>query len=116
MASAHVIILMHSSSRGRMSDVSESHIASRGKAKTKLKIATFKATNQMYGKTILMFITLYGVAVFSLCLSWTLDSTFSVSNMPWQVDRSYVTSSMITDMEIMTMVLHAIFFLCSFFV
>jgi len=96
--------------------VNESTGASRGKAKTDLKIATFKATKSMYGRTILMFITLYGVAVFSLCLSWTLDSTFNVSNMPWQVDGSYATSSMITDMEIMTMVLHAIFFLCSFFV
>jgi len=96
-----------------MTAVNESTGASRGKAKTDLKIATFKATNQMYGKTILMFIAIYGVAVFSLCLSWTLDSTFSVSNMPWQVDRSYVTSSMITDMEIMTVVFHAIFFLCS---
>ena len=96
-----------------MSAVNESTGASRGKAKTDLKIATFKATKSMYGRTILMFITLYGVVVFSLCLSWTLDSTFSVSNMPWQVDRSYVTSSMITDMEIMTVVLHAIFFLCS---
>ena len=103
MASAHVIILMHSSSRGRMSDVSESHMASRGKAKTKLKIATFKATNQMYGKTILMFITLYGVAVFSLCLSWALPTS------------TYATSTMITDVEIMTVVLHVIFIICSLF-
>ena len=96
-----------------MSAVNESTGASRGKAKTDLKIATFKATKSMYGRTILMFITLYGVVVFSLCLSWTFASTFSVSNMPWQVDRSYVTSSMITDMEIMTVVFHVIFILCS---
>ena len=99
-----------------MAAVNESNEASRGKAKTDLKIYTFKATKSMYGRIILMFITLYGVAVFSLCLSWTLDSTFNASIAPWQVDSSYVTSSMITDMEIMTVVLHAIFFLCSSFV
>ena len=84
-----------------MTAVNESNEASRGKAKTDLKIYTFKATKSMYGRIIIMFITLYGVAVFSLCLSWTLNTT------------TYVTSTMITDIEIMTVVLHIIFILCS---
>ena len=103
MSTAHVIRLMsfiyHSSDR--MAAVNESTGASRGKAKTDLKIATFKATKSMYGRTILMFITLYGVVVFSLCLSWALPTS------------TYATSTMITDMEIMTVVFHVIFILCS---
>ena len=84
--------------------MNESTGASRGKAKTDLKIATFKATKSMYGRTILMFITLYGVVIFSLCLSWALPST------------TFATSTMITDVEIMTVVLHVIFIVCSIFV
>ena len=87
-----------------MTAVNESTGASRGKAKTDLKIATFKATKSMYGRTILMFITLYGVVIFSLCLSWALPST------------TFATSTMITDVEIMTVVLHVIFIVCSIFV
>lgn len=98
-----------------------------------LKIATFKATKSMCkfnltffylfiwpeiivskycsstngfihidGKTILAFLTLYSVAVFSLDLSWNLTT-------------AEISDSMINALEIMTVLLHAIFFLCSFF-
>ena len=54
------------------------------------------------GRTILAFFTFYSVAVFSLNLSWNLTT-------------ADVSSEMIHVLEIMTVLLHAIFFLCSFF-
>ena len=54
------------------------------------------------GKTILAFLTLYSVAVFSLELSWNLTT-------------ADINTRMVNALENMTVVLHAIFFFCSFF-
>ena len=54
------------------------------------------------GRTILTLITLYSVIVFSLNMSWNF-TTAEFSN-----DVRYV-------LEIMTLLLHAIFVVCSFF-
>jgi len=75
----------------------------RHRNKAALKIATFKATNSMYGRTILAFFTFYSVTTFSLNLSWNLTT-------------ADVSSEMLHVLEIMTVLLHAIFFLCSFFI
>ena len=54
------------------------------------------------GRTILAFFTFYSVTTFSLNLSWNLTT-------------ADVSSEMLHVLEIMTVLLHAIFFLCSFF-
>mmetsp|Transcript_4070 Transcript_4070/g.6203 ORF Transcript_4070/g.6203 Transcript_4070/m.6203 type:complete len:374 (-) Transcript_4070:152-1273(-) len=77
-------------------------LLSRHRHKAALKIATFKAT-KMYGKTILTAFTLYSVTVFSLNLSWNLTT-------------ADVSSDMLDILEIMNVLLHAIFFLWSFFI
>ena len=73
------------------------------KAKEELKKATFRATQSFYGTAILTFVTLFGVIVFSLNLSWTLTTA--------EIDKD-----MMTNLEIITVLLHAIFFVCSFFI
>ena len=68
-----------------------------------LKINVFKAMKSMYLSPIIMLVTLYGVSVFSLCLSWNLTS-------------ADISSERLSDLHIMVAVLHAIFFLFSYFV
>lgn len=68
-----------------------------------LKINVFKAMTSMYLSPIMMLVTLYGVSVFSLCLSWNLTS-------------ADISSERLSDLHIMVAVLHAIFFLFSYFV
>ena len=68
-----------------------------------LKINVFKAMKSMYLSPIIMLVTLYGVSVFSLCLSWNLTSTD-------------ISSERLSDLHRMVAVLHAIFFLFSYFV
>ena len=63
---------------------------------------TLRTNDVIDGKTILAFCTLYSVTVFSLNLSWNLTT-------------ADVSSEMLHVLEIMTVLLHAIFFLCSFF-
>ena len=60
------------------------------------------ASHYIDGRTILILITLYSVIVFSLNMSWNF-TTAEFSN-----DVRYV-------LEIMTLLLHAIFVVCSFF-
>ena len=68
-----------------------------------LKINVFKAMKSMYLSPIIMLVTLYGVSVFSLCLSWNLTS-------------ADISSERLSDLHRMVAVLHAIFFLFSYFV
>jgi hypothetical protein len=63
---------------------------------------TLHTNDDIDGTTILAFFTFYSVTVFSLNLSWNLTT-------------ADVSSEMIHVLEIMTVLLHAIFFLCSFF-
>jgi hypothetical protein len=76
-------------------------------AKSNLKKATFKATKAMYGSTILALLTLYGVIIFSLNLSWNLTSA-TTDNLPWGIS--------LANLEIMTWSIHAIFLVCSIFI
>lgn len=71
-------------------------------AKEVLKRATFNATRSLYGTTVLTGISLFGVIVFSLNLSWTLTT-------------ADIDEDMITNLEIITVLLHAVFFVCPFF-
>ena len=57
----------------------------------------------MYGNTILALLTLYGVIIFSLNLSWKTSA-----NLPWGIS--------LANLEIMTWSIHAIFFVCSIFI
>jgi len=59
----------------------------------------------MYGSTILALLTLYGVIIFSLNLSWNLTSA---TNLPWGIS--------LADLEIMTWSIHAIFLVCAVFI
>jgi len=93
---------IHSSLIALNPDIESQHIPSL-RNKAALKIATFTATKSMYGKTILTFFTLYSVTVFSLNLSWNLTT-------------ADVSSDMIYVLEIMNVLLHSFFFLCSFFI
>jgi len=78
------------------------------KAKSNLKKATFKATQAMYGSTILAILTLYGVVIFSLNLSWNLTTATTNKLLPWGIS--------LADLEIMTWSIHAIFLVCSIFI
>jgi len=68
-----------------------------------LERATFRATKSLYGTTVLTGISLFGVIVFSLNLSWTLTT-------------ADIDEDMITNLEIITILLHAVFFVCPFFI
>ena len=70
--------------------------------KLQLKLAVFDATKSIYRRTCQLFVTIYGVTVFSLCLSWTLTT-------------AAVGSSMVAGLEIATLVLHGVFFIAAFF-
>ena len=72
------------------------------KVNFRLKLAVLKATKDIYGKIIIAIYTLYAVTVFGLTISWTTTS-------------AEISNDVITGLEISTLVLHAIFFICSFF-
>ena len=91
------------SETSRVHDVIMNQHKAEKKAKEELNKATFRATQSFYGTAILTFVTLFGVIVFSLNLSWTLTTA--------EIDKD-----MMTDLEIITILLHAIFFVCSFFI
>ena len=91
------------SETSRVHDVIMKQHKAEKKAKEELKNATFRSTQSFYGTTILTFVTLFGVIVFSLNLSWNLTT-------------ADIDEDMMTNLEIITILLHAIFFVCSFFI
>lgn len=79
--------------------------SSSGENKTnfKLKVAVLKATKDIYGKIGFTIFTLYAVTVFGLTISWTTTS-------------AEISNGTIKGLDVSTAILHAIFFICSFFV
>jgi len=95
--------MTYRSETSRVHDVIMKQHKAEKKAKEELKNATFRATQSFYGTAILTFVTLFGVIVFSLNLSWNLTT-------------ADIDEDMMTNLEIITILLHAIFFVCSFFI
>ena len=73
-----------------------------GAAQIGLKLAVFNATRSRYGMTCQMFVTIYGLTVFSLYLSWTLTA-------------ADVGNSTLAGLEVATVILHGVFFIAAFF-